>query len=279
MQREARTLAALRSTDVPHPRLIAACDDPEVLGAAFYLMEPVAGANPTVTLPLPYLNSGEWRRQLGLAMADGAAAVGAVDYVGLGLSDLGKPEGFLERQVARWQSQLDSYSDYEGYAGPDIPDLEEVGLWLDSNRPTRWRAGLIHGDYHFANVMCGFERPVIVAIIDWELTTIGDPLLDLGWMLATWPGPEGPIAGNAVPKPWDGFPTARDVIARYAERSDRDLSAVSWYLVLACYKLGIILEGTYARSCSGQASMVLGTRLHARTLELFSRARAAIRSG
>lgn len=273
MRREARVLGALAGSDVPHPRLIAACGDPEVLGAAFYLMEPVEGANPTVALPPRYVEDRSWRWRLGLAMADGAAAVGAVDHVAAGLADLGRAEGYLERQVARWQRQLASYAQLDGYPGPDIPGVGEVAAWLERNRPSSWRPGLIHGDYHFGNVLCSPVRPALAAIVDWELTTIGDPLVDLGWLLATWPGEEDPAPQVLQVRPWDGFPAPADLLARYAERSDRDLSAVAWYEVFACYKLGIILEGTFARAAAGLADRATGDLLHGMTLGLFARAR------
>jgi len=276
MRREARVLAALATSDVPHPRLIAACGDVDVLGAAFYLMEPIDGVNPTVELPQHYRDDAEWRHGLGLAMADGAAAVGAVDHVAVGLADLGRPDGYLERQVARWQRQLASYSQLDKYDGPHIPGVEAVGKWLDDNRPTSWRPGLIHGDYHLANVLAAPDRPGLAAIVDWELTTIGDPLLDLGWLLATWPDDDGVTVGAAPVSPWDGFPSAPELVTRYAERSDRDLSAIGWYEVLACYKLGIILEGTHARAAAGLAPKETGDRLHATTVALFARARARI---
>lgn len=276
MRREARVLAALAGSDVPHPRLIAACGDVDVLGAAFYLMEPVDGVNPTLGLPQAYRDDASWRHRLGLAMADGAAAVGAVDHVAAGLGDLGRPEGYLERQVARWQRQLASYEQLDGYDGPDIPGVDRVGAWLDANRPTSWRPGLIHGDYHLANVLVALDHPGLAAIVDWELTTIGDPLLDLGWLLATWVDDDGVTAGAAPVTPWDGFPSAAELVGRYAERSDRDLSAIGWYEVLACFKLGIILEGTHARAAAGLAPKPIGDRLHATTLGLFARARARI---
>jgi aminoglycoside phosphotransferase (APT) family kinase protein len=276
MRREARVLAALAGSDVPHPALIAACGDVDVLGSAFYLMEPIDGANPSVRLPQGYLDDVSWRRDLGLAMADGAASVGAVDHVAVGLEDLGRAEGYLDRQVARWQAQLDSYAEIAEYPGPDIPGVDEVGAWLDANRPPSWRPGLIHGDYHLANVLCRHDRPALAAIVDWELTTIGDPLLDLGWLLATWPADDDTGLSTSSVQPWDGFPAPADLVARYAERSDRDLSAVAWYEVLACYKLGIILEGTHARAFAGLAPEATGDQLHASTLGLFRRAHARI---
>ena len=272
MRREGRVLAALAGSDVPHPDLIAACPDADVLGAAFYLMEPIDGSNPTVGLPPSYLADRTWRRALGLAMADGAASVGAVDHVAAGLDGLGRPDGYLERQVGRWRSQLEAYASLPGYPGPDIPGVDRVGEWLDANRPRAWRAGLIHGDYHLANVLVAHDRPGLAAIVDWELTTIGDPLLDLGWLLATWPDAQGVVVAAASVQPWDGFPGAAELVARYGERSDRDLSAITWYEVLACYKLGILLEGTHARACAGQADRATGDQLHGATLRLFERA-------
>jgi aminoglycoside phosphotransferase (APT) family kinase protein len=123
------------------------------------------------------------------------------------------------------------------------------------------------------------KGPELLAIVDWELTTIGDPLVDLGWVMATWPDPENRRAGTVGTEPWDGFPTAEELAARYAERSPRDLSALRWYSVLGCYKLGIILEGTYARAHAGKAAMATGERLHASTVGLFERALGWIESG
>jgi aminoglycoside phosphotransferase (APT) family kinase protein len=279
MRREARVLSALGNTSVPHPELLAACSHTDVLGAAFYLMEAVTGASPRQALPATYVSDPTWRWRLGLAMADGIAAIGAVDYLGLGLSDLGRSEGYLERQVPRWRAQLESYSTFGGYPGAELPHLESIGEWLETNRPSHWEPGLIHGDYHLGNVLCALDSPALVAIVDWELTTIGDPLLDLGGLLATWPGPEGPSPGTVGAEPWDGFPSASDLVARYRDRTTRDLSPLPWYIVLACYKLGIILEGTYARALSGKAPVDTGERLHANALALFNRAAATIAAG
>ncbi|MDO8289529.1 MAG: phosphotransferase family protein [Parvibaculum sp.] len=274
MRREARVLGALAGSDVPHPGLIAACPEEDVLGAAFYLMEPVDGFNATVGLPELHAGDANMRYQMGMSIADGAAALGRVDYIEAGLSDLGKPEKYLERQVARWQGQLESYKEYEGWAGPaEIPGVDRVAKWLDENRPAGFKPGVIHGDYHLANVMYRFDSGKLAAIVDWELTTIGDPLIDLGWLMATWPDAEGRgSTGSVGVKPWDGFPTAAELVARYAEGSSRDLSAIDWYAVLACFKLGIILEGTNARAAAGKAPKATGDMLHASTIGLFNRA-------
>ncbi len=276
MRREARVLGALRGSDVPHPDLIAACPEEDVIGAAFYLMEPIDGFNPAVALPEPHRSDPAMQHDMGLSMADAIAALGRVDPVAAGVIDLGKPEGWLERQVDRWRGQLDSYAAFDGYPGVDIPGVEEVAAWLDAHRPARWTAGIIHGDFHFANVLMRPDRGELAAVVDWELTTIGDPLLDLGHLVAVWPGnsglAEGAFAGAT------GLPTVDEIVARYAEGSDRDVSAVDWYRVLACFRLGSILEGTNARAYAGQAPREVGDQLHAFTVGLFEQALTLIAS-
>jgi aminoglycoside phosphotransferase (APT) family kinase protein len=276
MRREARVLAALAGTDVPHPALIAACPETDVLGASFYLMEPVEGFNPTRGLPEPHRSDPAMRHAMGLDLVDAIAALGRVDHVAVGLQDFGRPKGYLERQVERWRAQLASYAEHDGYPGPQIPGVERVACWLDDHRPDDWQPGILHGDYHLANVMYRPDGPEIAAIVDWELCTIGDPLLDLGWLLATWPDADAsPMASIGV-QPWQGFPTAEELVERYRAGTSRDLSRIGWYAVLACYKLGIILEGTHARAFSGKAPKPTGDALHATTLGLFERALAMI---
>ncbi len=273
MRREARVLAALAGTDVPHPRLIAACPKEDVLGAAFYLMQPVEGFNPTVGLPPLHAGSPDIRRRMGFALVDGIAALGRVDHVAAGLADLGRAEGFLERQVGRWKKQLASYGEYEGWSGPgEIEGIDTVAAWLDAHRPATFQPGVIHGDYHLANVLYRFDGPELAAIVDWELTTIGDPLLDMGWIMATWPLEGRPPSTTTSVTPWDGFPKIEDLVARYAGQTTRDVDHLSWYAVLACFKLGIILEGTHARAAAGKAEKATGDALHAQTLSLFQRA-------
>jgi aminoglycoside phosphotransferase (APT) family kinase protein len=276
MRREMRVLAAIAGTDVPHPRFIAGCPDEQVMnGAAFYLMEPVDGFNPSTGLPALHASDASVRHEMGLQAADAIARLGAVDHVAVGLSDFGQPEGFLERQVGRWMSELESYSRHENYPGPDIPGVEEVAGWLDKNRPLNWRPGIMHGDYHFSNVMFAHDSGRLVAIVDWEMCTIGDPLLDLGWLLATWPGGQRAAVGNVLAQA-GGLPTPDEALAHYAERTTRDLSAIAWYKVLACFKLGIVLEGTHARAFAGKAPKATGDMLHATTVGLFQQALALI---
>jgi aminoglycoside phosphotransferase (APT) family kinase protein len=271
--RETRVLAALAGTDVPHPHLIAVCDDPAVLGdAVFYLMEPVEGFNAGEELPPLHASDPAVRFQMGLSMADALAKLGAVDYLAVGLADFGKPKGFLERQVPRWLSELDSYREFENYPGPDIPGVDDVAKWLERHRPSSWAPGILHGDYHAANVMFSRTGPDVVAIVDWEMSTIGDPLLDLGWLLATWRQSNGSSVFGHTLTELDGLAGPDDLIERYARNTTRDLSHITWYTVLACFKLGIVIEGTLARACAGKAEKEVGDQLHAATLRLFEQA-------
>jgi len=276
MRREARVLAALAKTPVPHPRFVAGCFDEAVMnGAVFYLMEPVDGFNATTGLPGRYATDATWRHAMGLEAAAALAALGAVDHVAVGLADLGKPEGFLERQVPRWMGELEGYAKLAGYPGPEIPELERVAAWLERNRPAHFTPGILHGDYHLANVMFAYDAPRLVAIVDWEMCTVGDPLLDLGWFVASFPGAKR-NAATPVALAVSGLATPEELVARYAEGSSRDLSQLVWYQVLACFKLGIVLEGTHARACAGKAPRETGDMLHSVTLGLFEQARALI---
>ena len=270
MGREARVLRALAGTDVPHPGFVAGCDDVDVLGAAFYLMQPVEGFNPAQGLPTLHAESDAIRRE----MADGIARLGEVDYLAVGLEGLGKPDGYLERQVSRWLGQLESYAGFEGYPGHGLEGVDAVAQWLAANLPADYRPGILHGDYHIANVMFRNDGPELAAIVDWELTTIGDPLLDLGALLAFSPGDGAAV--SLLPA-WPGYPGRAELLARYAETSTRKLDAVAWYEVLACFRLGIILEGTRARAFAGQAPMETADYLRERTVELLAKARALVR--
>ncbi|OBI15420.1 aminoglycoside phosphotransferase [Mycobacterium sp. E2462] len=271
--RETKVLAALAGSDVPHPHLIATCADPAVLGdAVFYLMEPIDGFNAGEGLPPLHAADPGVRFHMGLSMADALAKLGAVDHVAVGLADFGKPEGFLERQVPRWLGELDSYNQYDGYPGPQIPGVREVSSWLEQHRPAQWTPGIMHGDYHAANVMFSRTGHDVVAIVDWEMSTIGDPLLDLGWLLATWRQSDGSAVFSHALGGQDGLASTDDLLQRYAANTSRDLTHLTWYVVLACFKLGIVIEGTLARAYAGQADRAVGDQLHAATVYLFERA-------
>jgi aminoglycoside phosphotransferase (APT) family kinase protein len=255
--------------------MIAACSDVEPVGVAFYLMEWVDGFSAPMGLPPLHAGNPDIRHAMGLALAQSAAVLGELDYEKAGLANFGKPEGFLQRQPIRWRQQLESYGNTSEWPGiPESCHVDEICSWLEENLPLpSYRPGLIHGDYHIANALFRRDGPHLAAIVDWELATIGDPLLDLGWLLATWPDEAGDLPDeNMRVRPWNGFPTQSELIEHYARFSTRDVSAIPWYVVLACYKLGIILEGTYVRSCEGKAPPDTAARLHRATLKLFERA-------
>lgn len=277
IRREARVLRAIASSKTPHPRLIADCAETDVLGAAFYLMEPVEGFCAPQGLPALHRNDPAVRHAMGLSMIDGLAALHRVDHREVGLNDFGRPDGFLERQVPRWLRQLESYTAYKGWAGrADLPGVETVADWLMAHLPKTYEPGIIHGDFHLANVLFSPTGPDLRAIVDWELTTIGDPMVDLGCLLATWADPDGHHPGALSVTPWPGFPTEDELIERYAVASGRDVSDANWFVVLACFKLGILQEGTYARAAAGQADQAVANLLHTTTIKLFERALARI---
>jgi len=265
MLREARVLAALSGSDVPHPAFYAVCDDPSVIGTCFHLGEVVDGFNPGSALEGHYEDLG-WQHALGLSMVDAIAALATVEPSSVGLDDLGRPDGWLDRQVPRWRSMLESYKDTEGYDGPDLPDVDRVATWLEERRPREASMRIIHGDFHLANVMARRNRPEVAAIVDWELTTSGDPRLDLAWLLATSQG----IGSFATSTP--GFPDWRELADRYADQTSLSLYDLAWWWTLACYKLGIILEGTNVRSATGHAPAEIGRDLHDRAVQLFTMA-------
>jgi aminoglycoside phosphotransferase (APT) family kinase protein len=262
MLREAAVLAGLVDSGVPHPSLVATCDDLDVLGRCFFLMESVRGFTATSEIPEPFASDVALQRQMGLSMVDALAALGRVDPEAAGVAHLGRPDGWLGRQVGRWQSQLASYAELDGWPGPRLPGVDALAEWLAGHLPAHWEPGLIHGDFHLGNVMFSRDEARVAAVVDWELATIGDPLLDLGHLLATWPDPADPRR-TPLPTPVPGLPDRRTIIERYAGGSTRDLGAIDWYQALACYRLAVILEGSYARACAGKAPMDVGRRLHA----------------
>ncbi|MCD2113166.1 MULTISPECIES: phosphotransferase family protein [Rhodococcus] len=272
MAREMTLLRALAGTTVPHPTFVAGSENTDILGAAFYLMHAVDGYNAAESLAPGHAADRGARHRMGLAMVDALTELGRVDPVQIGLSDFGRPDGFLDRQVARWSSELESYTLLPGYPTVLLPGVDRIASWLDDHKPRTWTPGILHGDYHVSNVMFDRIDPVLTAIVDWEMATIGDPLLDLGWMLAMWPDTDGgsDLLESRLAAA-GGLPSRTELIDRYAANTERDLSAIDWYTALAGFKLGIILEGTYARACSGQASTEVGDRLHRYALRLFDR--------
>ena len=275
--REITVLGALGGSDVPHPELVAACTDAEVLGQPFYLMTDVDGVNPGEEVSAEQAADAGLRHGGALDLARAAARLGRLDPEAIGLGGLRKPGPFLERQVPRWREQLASYTEVPGYDPGDLPDATAAGDWLERHRPPEPEPGVMHGDLHLNNVLLRRAEPRVAAVVDWEMCTVGDPLLDLGWLLVTWPvEPVGFAAGPALAG-HGGLPTRSELLAAYAEAGGRDTGRATWYAALAAYKLGIVLEGTWARVAVGKAPREIGERLHAHAVALLELAVAISR--
>jgi aminoglycoside phosphotransferase (APT) family kinase protein len=276
MLREARVLNALGKTSVPHPELYAACADESVIGATFYLMAPLEGFAQSGPLPGQYATDASWRRTMAEELIKAAVALGNVDAEAVGLGDLGKPENWYERQVDRWRKQLEGYAATPGYNPADLPHFAEVGRWLSDNLPTNRKIGIVHGDYQFPNVMFSLEAPRISGVIDWELASLGDPMLDLGWVLSSWWEEGDPEGKSPMVTPWDGFQSRAELVRLYGELSGRDMAEAPWFFALACYKLACLLEGTYAASKAGKVPAKVGEPVHAYAVWLTTKARQII---
>ena len=269
MLREYRVLEALSDSDVPHARAIAACDDTGVLGACFYLMEYVEGWSPMSmgeTWPAPFDSDLEARRGLAYELVDAIAKLGQVDWRASGLEGFGKPDGFHERQVDRWYAHLRKFQFRE------IPGLDEAGEWLRGYKPRSYRPGIIHGDYQFANVMFRPGAPAqMAAVVDWEMATVGDPLLDLAWVVMGWPDP-GEDRANRGYVDYTGMPSRAELLDYYALASGLPVDEIDYYVILARFKMAIVLEGGYARIVRGDADNEKMRSFGAVVLDMASRA-------
>ena len=249
--REARLLKALEGTPVRVPTVIAVGDDETVLGVPFYVMEEIHGSVLASAIP-PALDTAEERRRTAEELVDALVELHDVDWRACGLEGYGKPTGYLERQVRRFTGL------WEHNKTRELPVVDELGEWLGDNMPESPESTIVHGDYRLGNVMMADTAPAeLVAIFDWELSTIGDPLADLGYMTVTWVEPDDPedtmFANlNAVTRA-DGFLTREEIIARYEERSGRSMSALNWYQALALWKAAVFMEGNYKRFQSGNS--------------------------
>lgn len=246
MLREYRVIAALNDSDVPHPRGIAVCDDTSILGSCFYIMGHIDGWTPMGALPPPFDSDPQLRAAMANELVDAIAKLARVDWRAAGLQGFGKPEGFLERQVDRWLAHLANIQFRE------LPGLNEAAQWLRRHTPRSFTPGIIHGDYQFANVMFHHGEPAkLAAIVDWEMATIGDPLLDLAWILMTWPDPGEDRSTGYVD--FTGMPSRAELMQRYAGASGLPIDAMDYYIVLARFKMACVLEAGYARYVQGGA--------------------------
>ncbi|HEX3899489.1 MAG TPA: phosphotransferase family protein [Mycobacteriales bacterium] len=256
--REWRIIDALTGTDVPHTEAITVCSDPSVLGRTFYLMGFVDGWSPIglddKRWPAPFDADIEARRGLAFQLAEGIALLSKVDWQAKGLADLGRPDGFHERQVERWTRFLDRIK------GRDLPGLEVATAWLGNHKPLDFIPGLMHGDYQFANVMYRHGAPArMAAIVDWEMGTVGDPKLDLAWMIQGWPADtSSPDTVGESYVDMVGMPTSDEVLAHYASVSGRQVDDIDYYLVLAKWKLAIVLEQGFQRAANDEKLLAFG---------------------
>lgn len=247
--REARLLRALEGTAARTPRVLATCEDEAVLGVPFYVMEEVHGHVITSEMPAA-LDSVEHRAGIGDELVDALVEVHAVDWEAAGLAGFGKPTGYLERQLRRFNGL------WEHNKTRELAAVAEVGDWLAAELPESPRSTIVHGDYRLGNVMVGADPPGrVVSIFDWELATIGDPLADLGYLTVTWVARDDPedtmfSSLSAVTRA-EGFPTREGMIARYERRSGRSMAALNWYQALALWKAAVFMEGNYKRFLSG----------------------------
>jgi aminoglycoside phosphotransferase (APT) family kinase protein len=249
MLREARVLRGLEGR-ARVPRVLAVCEDTSIIGAPFYVMEEVIGH--VVTTGMPHgLDTPQERRRTGEELVDALVEIHGVDWRAAGLEGFGKPEGYLERQVRRFLGLWDHNKTRE------IPEVESVGAWLKGNLPQSPPATVVHGDYRLGNVMLGPEPPSrICAVLDWEMSTIGDPLADLGYLCTLWVERDDPSLGkfelSSVTRE-EGWPRRAELIARYEEGSGRSMTDIRWYQTLALWKSVVFMEGNFKRASSGMS--------------------------
>lgn len=273
--REYRVMSALQSSgaSVPVPPMVALCTDTAVIGAPFYLMEPVDGLVVRTELP-DALSSLDDRGRMAGALVDTLIQLQRIDWAAVGLDGFGKPDGYVERQLRR-MNQLWDLARFR-----DQPDIEAVGKWLAENIPSQRRATIVHGDYKLDNVIFAPQSPAtLVAVVDWEMSTIGDPLADLGWMLYWWRDPGDASFGLTVSSVMDqdGFPRRRELLERYVQATGEDVSAIDWYAALGGWKIAIIMEGSYRRFQAGITDHPMFKELEWGVPALAARSAAAMR--
>lgn len=250
--REWRVLSALQPTAVPTPQPILFCADTGIIGEPFYLMEHLQGEVFRGQTP-PWAADPATRRAVGLALVDALAQLHQVDWHAAGLEGFGKPDGYLERQVRRWAGQL------AGARTRDIPALDQVTQWLGDHIPESPPATIVHGDFRLDNAMFATDLPVrLVGILDWEMSTLGDPLADLGYLLAFWREAGDPAPALTAENAWrlteePGYPTRAELVAHYADCTGQTFApgAIAFYQALAVWKMAILLEGSYKRFQTG----------------------------
>jgi aminoglycoside phosphotransferase (APT) family kinase protein len=281
--REARILTALNGTNVPHPVCHGSTDDTSVIGAPFYVMEKVNGWAPNLRDEKihnePPFDRMPYYYGIPFAIVDGLIALANVDYQAIGLGDYGKPGKFLERQVDRWAGQLASYKERYGYAGRELPGFAETEAWLRANVLKTEVTGIIHGDVGTPNMMFHHgPPPKLAAMIDWELSTIGDPMIDLGWFCGGLRDERFPneTGGSGLNDPAN-FPTRQELARYYAAGTGRDVSDFDYFLMLAKFKSGCLLEYKVAQAAAGILPQQVGEFFSRIVLSCFRETAAMIR--
>lgn len=250
MSREYRVLSVLHQAFPYAPQAFLFCDDPSVIGAPFFIMERKQGIVVRRSLPAEYASIADAPQQMSFALVDALADFHAVDYAALGLAELGKPDGFIERQIEGW------YGRWNRAKVDDLPDMDAVYAWLKAHLPPTTAAALVHNDYKLDNVMLAPDNPAqLVAVFDWDMCTLGDPLADLGTLLTYWTQTDDPpyLQMTAMMPVGDSrFPTRAELVQRYTQRSGRDVSAIRFYHTLGLFRLVVICAQIYIRYKRGQ---------------------------
>ncbi len=250
MKREHRVLAALSRVFQPAPVSYLVCEDPSIIGAEFHVMERRHGFVIRTDLPAAIKGDRELCRRIGEMMIDVLADLHLIDPAAAGLGELGHPEGFVARQLEGWSGR------WEVAKHRDSPAMAEIMAWLEAELPPPQTAALLHNDYKLDNMLVAHDDPArAVAVLDWDMCTRGDPLMDLGYLLNFWAEPGDPqpwILGAAMPTWYEGFPSHAEAIERYARRTGFDLGRIHWYHVFGVFKIAVVLQQIYIRYLRGQ---------------------------
>jgi aminoglycoside phosphotransferase (APT) family kinase protein len=250
MVREYRALAALGPYYAPAPRVYVLCEDPAVIGAPFFVMERRHGIVVRRTMPPEIADEAPVRRRIGEAAIDALADLHAVPVAGTAVAALGKPEGFVERQIRGWSER------WERAKTEDLATMQSLARWLVERIPPALDPTVVHNDFKLDNMMLDRDDPGrVVAVLDWDMTTLGDPRIDVGTLLGYWPEATDPPERLAIamqPTYLEGFPTRAEIVARYAARSGRNLDAIPFFETFALFKLAVVLQQIYVRFVRGQ---------------------------
>lgn len=250
--REFKVIEALQGSGARVPELLAACEDPSVIGAPFYIMRYIDGEVIRRKLPQQYLADPASQVTIGEELVDALVELHRVDWRGSPLENLARPDNFLGRQVERWMHQL------AGYRQRELAGVDTVAQWLERHCPAAGDLTVMHGDYKVDNVLYSKTLPPrILSVVDFEMTTVGDPLIDLAWAMIFWPE-EGNLIAIAAPGSEAGMSaeycqSPGELVQRYEIATGRDLGHFQWYQAFAAWKLGIVLEASYAKYLSGES--------------------------